>query len=359
MSARVVRSLSAMALAAGSLGAVGVIATSQPASAATGSYYLALGDSLGAGYQPGLGDNKTGGYVGAVLAHLKQTDPSVELNNLSCSGETTGTMLKGGICTYPQGNQLAAGVAFAKAHKNELSLITIDIGANDIDSCATTTGVDFTCLAKGLATVNTQLPQILGQLRAAAPNARLVVVNYYNPFLAAWLTGTSGQTLAKTSVTLADTFDGEIASAAAGVKAPVADVQTAFSSSDFTPTVTVKPYGSLPLNVARICQWTWMCSKDNIHANDAGYAVMGKAVIAAIPAAPPTSSPSSSPSASTTTATGVSSSPVSGPPVVTDGPASGGNESVLVAAGAAAVAVSALGGAAAMRIRRRRDGGRS
>jgi hypothetical protein len=34
----------------------------------------------------------------------------------------------------------------------------------------------------------------------------------------------------------------------------------------------------VPLNVARICQWTWMCAPPpvgpNIHANDAGYHVI-------------------------------------------------------------------------------------
>ena len=30
-------------------------------------WYLALGDSLAAGYQPGQGDDPTGGYVGGVL----------------------------------------------------------------------------------------------------------------------------------------------------------------------------------------------------------------------------------------------------------------------------------------------------
>ena len=41
-----------------------------------------------------------------------------------------------------------------------------------------------------------------------------------------------------------------------------------------------------PLNVARICQWTWMCAPapvgPNIHANDAGYAVMAQAFEAKI-----------------------------------------------------------------------------
>jgi hypothetical protein len=60
--------------------------------------------------------------------------------------------------------------------------------------------------------------------------------------------------------------------------ARVADVAGAFSSDAFTPLVPIAPGLTAPLNVARICQWTWMCAPKpvgpNIHANDAGYAVM-------------------------------------------------------------------------------------
>ncbi|WP_158607603.1 SGNH/GDSL hydrolase family protein [Flexivirga caeni] len=357
---------SALALVVAASGAT-VFAQSASAAPSTGSYYVALGDSLAAGYQPGVGDDKTGGYVGGVLAHLKQTEPGVQLENLACSGETTGTMLDGGKCTYPEGNQVAAAVDFLKAH-SQVSLITLDIGANNVQTCATTNGIDMACVVKGLQEVATQLPTIVGKLRAAAPNARIVVANYYNPFLAAWLLGTDGQTLAKSAVALQEQLNGSIASAAKGIDAPTADVATAFSSTDFTDMVNVPPFGDIPLNVARICQWTWMCSKQNIHANDAGYAEMAKAVIAAIPAVPPTSpptsptssptSPTSSPtsSGSPTSTSGTATSTTTGPPIITDGGASGGsNDEVLVGAGIAAVGAAAIAGGALARIRRRRD----
>lgn len=336
----------------------------QAAASAGPQWYLALGDSLAAGYQPGKGDNKTGGYVGGVLAHLKQTDPGVQLENLACSGETTITMLGGGKCSYPEGDQVDAAVAFLKTHP-QTSLVTLDIGANDVQTCATPTGIDLKCVGQGLQDVTKNMPNIMGKLRAAAPNARIVVANYYNPFLAAWLLGSSGQSLAKASVTLQEQLNGSIEGAAKAVGAPTADVATAFSSTDFTDTVKVDPYGELPLNVARICEWTWMCSQQNIHANDAGYAVMAKTVIAAIPAAPPTSptssptSPTSSTSATSSTqstTSGTTSSTVTGPPIITDGAAGGsGNELLLVGAGVAALGAAAAAGGAFARTRRRRD----
>ncbi len=62
---------------------------------------------------------------------------------------------------------------------------------------------------------------------------------------------------------------------------PVADVQAAFSTTDFADTATLPGIGTVPLNVARICTWTWMCAPapigPNIHANSAGYQVIAVA----------------------------------------------------------------------------------
>ncbi|NNG39393.1 SGNH/GDSL hydrolase family protein [Flexivirga sp. ID2601S] len=361
---RALRVASALALAAASAGGAAAFAQAAAAAPSTGGYYLALGDSLAAGYQPGQGDDKTGGYVGDVLAHLQQTEPGLQLQNLACSGETTTTMLAGGKCSYPQGNQVDAAVAYLKAHP-KVSLVTIDIGANNVQKCATTSNVDLPCVIKGLGEVSADMPKILGKLRAAVPNARIVVANYYNPFLAAWLTGTSGQALAKASVQLQGQLNGAIEGAAKGINAPVADVATAFSSTDFTTTKTVAPYGALPLNVARICEWTWMCAQKDIHANDLGYPVVAKAVIAAIPAAPSSPTPSSSGTSSSTatstssttnTATSTATSTTTGPPIITDGGETGGsNDGLLVGAGVAAAGAAALAGGALVRTRRRRD----
>jgi lysophospholipase L1-like esterase len=53
---------------------------------------------------------------------------------------------------------------------------------------------------------------------------------------------------------------------------PVADVETAFSTTDLTLV------GGIPLNVLRICQWTWMCTNNpDVHPNTAGYGVIAQA----------------------------------------------------------------------------------
>lgn len=331
------------------------LAIGAPASAAPGdAYYLALGDSLAAGYQPNVGDDKTGGYVGGVLGALQAQDPSITLTNLACSGETTTTFGKGGKCSYPEGNQLDAAVAFLKAHAAEQGVITLDIGANDVQVCAKASGVDLNCVTKGMGAVQANLPGQVAELRAAAPNATIILANYYNPFLASWLQGTDGQALAKSSTILADSLNRLIAGASTASGGKVADVAAAFNSSDFTDTRDDGAYGTIPVNVANICDWTWMCKLGNIHANDIGYKVMADTIIPLLPTltAPTSSTTTTSSTTSSTTTTTATTTTVSGPPVVTDGPAGGSNEGLVIGAGAAVFA--AAGGALVLGRRLRR-----
>jgi len=71
----------------------------------------------------------------------------------------------------------------------------------------------------------------------------------------------------------------------------VADVEAAFETTHGSELVAAAQ-GSLPRAVARICAWTWMCAAapagPDIHANQAGYAVIAQAfaaVIGSLPAA--------------------------------------------------------------------------
>src|SRR5262249_56171937 len=65
----------------------------------------------------------------------------------------------------------------------------------------------------------------------------------------------------------------------------VADVFGAFHTSDLGQRVAVPGLGTLPRNVAAICQWTWECAAPprgpNQHANQAGYQVIARAFLLA------------------------------------------------------------------------------
>ena len=110
----------------------------RPRKAPPATYYLALGDSLAQGVQPnasGVSVMTGDGYPDQVYAALHASRPGLKLVKLGCPGETTASMINGGICRYQGGSQLAAAVAFLQAHRGRVLLVTLDIGANDPEHC--------------------------------------------------------------------------------------------------------------------------------------------------------------------------------------------------------------------------------
>jgi lysophospholipase L1-like esterase len=258
--------------------AVAAVVTAPAAAAAgTPTYYLALGDSLSRGYMPGAGDTDQG-YADDLYATLKARDPDLQLVKLGCSGETTGTMIDGGRCTdrYPVGSsQLDAAVAFLSAHKGAVTYLTLDIGANDVDGCASGGSIDTACLLRGIGTVTTNLRTILDRLTAAdARLPRSIGMTYYDPFLAEWLTGPQGQVVATASVAALVAINSIEVLEYGLYGFRVADVFTAYRTGVFAPFADTPPYGSIPPNVATICRLTYMCTQLNIHPNVQGYQVI-------------------------------------------------------------------------------------
>jgi lysophospholipase L1-like esterase len=281
---RALRSAIAVAVAA----ACAACSAPAPADPPAASYYLALGDSLSRGVQPdaaGTSVETSQGYPNLVYAQLQPSHPGLELVQLGCPGETTVTMMHGGICRYPGGSQLAAAVTFLRAHRGHVLLVTIDIGANDPEACGSASDLSRLASCAGQVPVTAaRLAEILASLRAAAgPGVRLVGMSYYLPALAQWRQGTLGQVVARVSARLAAVFNALLDAAYAAAGTSVADVFAAFDTSDFGDPVTVPGIGSLPRNVARICEWTWECAPPprgpNQHANPAGYRVMADAFL--------------------------------------------------------------------------------
>jgi len=246
----------------------------------TPHYYVSLGDSLSRGYMPGVGDTDQG-YADDLYTTLQASDPTLQLAKLGCSGETTGTMINGGKCTdrYPVGtSQLTVAEQFLRDHAGQVTYLTLDIGANDVDNCASGGTIDPVCVTQGLLTIAANLNTILTGLQAAAGPVPLKIgMNYYDPFLASWLTGTQGKAVALASVALLEVLNvtEQTLYVLHGFK--IADVALAFHSADFLTQRTVAPYGKLPTDVAFICQYTFMCSQANIHATADGYQLIADA----------------------------------------------------------------------------------
>ena len=249
-------------------------------------YYVALGDSLARSAQPN-GDFQHG-YAEQLLALLQQRDPSLRLVKLACGGATTTDMVHGSddrSCAFPHKTQLAEAVAFLNAHRRFISLVTIDIGGNDLPD---------------RAAIAANLPIIRDELRkAAGPRVPIVGMNYYDPCLVGVWFGfdVNHPSCAPRAPTVADdvrraTADNDFlesfyeADQADGA-APYADVERAFEVTDTTPDVDINGDGIPdPRDVVRECQWTWMCFPPplapDIHANSAGYGVIARAFLDAL-----------------------------------------------------------------------------
>ncbi len=242
------------------------------------TYYLALGDSLSQGVQPdaaGVSVETRDGYPDQVYAALRASHPTLKLVKLGCPGETTSTMINGGICHYRGGSQLAAAVGFLRAHRGRVLLVTIDIGANDPEQCGSRPSLTqlASCAATGVPAAVTHLTTIMARLTAAAgPGVRIVGMNYYLPALAEWRDGLPGHLVAWAAERLAAPYNDLLDRVYTSAGARVANVFGAFETADFAE------QGTTPRNVALLCQWTWACTAPprgpNQHANQAGYQVI-------------------------------------------------------------------------------------
>lgn len=241
--------------------------------------YLALGDSLATGFQPGRGET-TKGYVHDLWRDLREQIPELSLRNVGCSGETSRTMITGSNspCGYAAGSQLNAAVSFLEADPGQVAFITIDIGVNDlVDRCLDfDTGlIDRGCAVDLLPRLQVRLTQIVDALGVAAgTGVPIVGMTYYNPLLGLWGLVPGGRALARANQRTWARFNAGLATAYGDAGASVADVAATFRIGDFANTVVVPGRGRLPVNVALACRWTWFCSTrffSDPHADRTGH----------------------------------------------------------------------------------------
>jgi len=249
------------------------------------TYYLALGDSLSRGVQPdaaGASVETRDGYPDQVYTALRPSHLTLELVKLGCPGETTSSMIGGGICHYQGGSQLKAAETFLRAHRGRVLLVTIDIGANDPEHCGSQPSLSqlASCATTGIPAAVTHLTTIMAGLKTAAgPGVRIVGMNYYLPALAEWRNGLPGHLVAWAAERLAASYNNLLDRVYTSAGARVADVFGAFDTADFAQ------QGTTPRNVVLLCRWTWACSAPprgpNQHANQAGYQVIARTLLRA------------------------------------------------------------------------------
>lgn len=257
---------------AGLLAAVTVMLASAtaavcPPDARPKRYYLALGDSIPYGFQTakanaGRPPGDFVGYPSLLLRRLHTLNRHTTLVNFSCPGESTTTYR--GPCgwkasghalhdDYP-GAQRDAALGFLRRHRGQVSPITLALNGNDINEyLASCPPGDLACLQAGApaatAAYGARLLALLRELRAAAPDAVIVVVGAYNPNVGAFaVTGP-----------LFRGVNAAQAGAAAAVRARFAD-----------PFPSFNPDGGDAAETAAICRLTLICVAGDGHPSDAG-----------------------------------------------------------------------------------------
>lgn len=224
--------------------------------------YIALGDSLAFGV--GADSASTQGYVGLTVAALrsgKYAGTGLDLTNVSVPGATSGDILR-------PGDQVDKAVAEIAA-RGGAEIISIDIGANDLLALA---GNSSPCLddpggtpCQGalqttLSTLQRNLTETLRRLREAAPEAKIFVLDLYNPYSGS---GNSREQIASIGV---QQINGVITASAGDpeVSATFVSIHDVFEG--------------------RAKQWI---ASDEIHPNNAGYRVLAEGLLAAILERPP------------------------------------------------------------------------
>ena len=222
--------------------------------------------------------------------------PGLRLVKLGCPGETTTTMIRGGICRYPAGSQLRQATRFLRAHRGRTALVTLDIGANDINSCVLgkpPTAI-LSCLLGRVSQTRRNLGTILTAIRSAAGRGVLVAgMTYYVPELALWRDNSRGRQIALVTDDFVAGANKILAAGYRRYRVTVADVYHAFRSADFGGVLrrgasgpAKQPSHEVPPAVTEVCELTWMCAPPprgpNEHANDKGYAVIARVFYAAL-----------------------------------------------------------------------------
>jgi lysophospholipase L1-like esterase len=212
-----------------------------------GDVYVALGDSLAAGF---IVSDPQAAYVARIAQALRQQSP-IEVRNFAVPGETSRSMLQ---------RQLPQALEFIRQERaagRRVSPITIDIGGNDAQAAER---ASQEVRRRTIDMIESNLNVALEQLVAATTEdgertADIAVMTYYNPY--------PGDPNDETSSAYwAAQLNQAITRAAEAHGVAVADVAGPFEGGN-------------------VYRYTYMASGD-VHANDAGHAVIAEEFLKAL-----------------------------------------------------------------------------
>jgi lysophospholipase L1-like esterase len=226
--------------------------------------YTALGDSL----TEGVGDDtKRGGFVPIVANDLQEEFQliSVEVENYGVAGERSDQIYK----RLKKETEIQNNMA-------ESDIITLTVGGNDLMKVIQNNifGLSMKTFEKPLKKYQTQLTELLTELRNLNPHAPIYVVGVYNPFYVNFPEITDMQTIV-------DNWN-------EGTKEIVEENENVYfipineliASGLGEPAITVQTEDSSieTGNDLNIVKNNVLYDKDKFHPNNIGYQLMAKAV---------------------------------------------------------------------------------
>ncbi|NGY60189.1 hypothetical protein G7043_14765 [Lentzea sp. NEAU-D13] len=244
--------------------------------------YVSLGDS----YATGLGPNGTGESFAQIVAKRS----GLGLMNLACNGATSADLLSQEACEPDAGGRTQVDATVDALRSGRVDLVTVVIGSNDLlEPCAVAEN-PTECASSAVTGTKTNIATALTRFREAAPDVPIVGISYPDVFLGAWVNPSlpNGEDVARTSVSLYQDFNGEIAAEYAKFGAKFVDVTNMTGGYGALTDLTDDPkYGQIPAAVAEVCTLTYYCDDTDVHPTPAGHQAIADAVIAAGRGTPP------------------------------------------------------------------------
>jgi lysophospholipase L1-like esterase len=122
---------------------------------------------------------------------------------------------------------------------------------------------------------------LVAELRTVAgPKVPIIATSYPDVLLGAAVATPPNLALAQLSLfAFSQIITPDLSKAYATQNVDFVDVATATGAfTPFTQTITLAPYGVIPIAVANVCTITWFCTKGDIHPNAAGYTLIAHLV---------------------------------------------------------------------------------
>ncbi|MFO6452975.1 MULTISPECIES: SGNH/GDSL hydrolase family protein [unclassified Aeromicrobium] len=254
--------------------------------------YLAIGDSYAAGYRPAIdgepAQNTTSGFAWKVAR-----DRDLQLVNVSCAGITAVAFVEGETCDeelrgpdappLTGGSEADAVVRHLDRYGDDVELVTVVLGANDLRRCSLDAELRG-CVQAAVPETTAAIDALLGQIRERV-GADVPIVGLTYP--AFW----TGEPVRHPDSELADAIADEtvdmfrtilnpaLRAVYAQHDATFVDVTEAFGAYA-SPDATVESpdFGTIPARAEDICALTYYCALGDIHPTSAGHTAIARLV---------------------------------------------------------------------------------